>query len=36
MICTPIVAEIVTYLQTEQTGYPVIAAGGVFTGSDAV
>ena len=31
-----IVAEIVTYLQTEQLDIPVIAAGGVFTGSDAV
>ncbi len=31
-----IVAEIVTYLKTEQLDIPVIAAGGVFTGSDAV
>ncbi len=31
-----IVAEIVAYLKTEQLDIPVIAAGGVFTGSDAV
>ncbi len=31
-----IVAEIVQYLKTEQLDIPVIAAGGIFTGSDAV
>ena len=31
-----IVAEIVQYLKTEQLAIPVIAAGGIFTGSDAV
>jgi nitronate monooxygenase len=31
-----IVAEIVAYLKAEQLDIPVIAAGGVFTGSDAV
>ena len=31
-----IIAEIVHYLQTEQLAIPVIAAGGIFTGSDAV
>jgi nitronate monooxygenase len=31
-----IVAEVVQYLATEQLAIPVIAAGGVFTGSDAV
>jgi NAD(P)H-dependent flavin oxidoreductase YrpB (nitropropane dioxygenase family) len=31
-----IMAEIVQYLKTEQLGIPVIAAGGIFTGSDAV
>ncbi len=31
-----IVAEIVQFLRTEQLDIPVIAAGGVFTGSDAV
>lgn len=31
-----IVAEIVTHLKTEQLDIPVIAAGGIFTGSDAV
>jgi nitronate monooxygenase len=31
-----IVAEIVAHLKTEQLDIPVIAAGGVFTGSDAV
>jgi nitronate monooxygenase len=31
-----IVAEIVAHLKTEQLNIPVIAAGGIFTGSDAV
>ncbi len=31
-----IVAEIVQYLQAEQLDIPLIAAGGIFTGSDAV
>lgn len=31
-----IIAEIVQYLQTEKLSIPVIAAGGIFTGSDAV
>jgi nitronate monooxygenase len=31
-----IMVEIVQYLKTEQLGIPVIAAGGIFTGSDAV
>jgi NAD(P)H-dependent flavin oxidoreductase YrpB (nitropropane dioxygenase family) len=31
-----IVAEVVQYLQTEHLAIPVIAAGGIFTGSDAV
>jgi NAD(P)H-dependent flavin oxidoreductase YrpB (nitropropane dioxygenase family) len=31
-----IVAEIVQYIKTEQLAIPVIAAGGIFTGSDAV
>ena len=31
-----IVAETVQYLKTEQLDIPVIAAGGIFTGSDAV
>jgi len=31
-----IVAEIVAHLKTEQLDIPVIAAGGIFTGSDAV
>jgi NAD(P)H-dependent flavin oxidoreductase YrpB (nitropropane dioxygenase family) len=31
-----IIAEVVQYLQTEQLTIPVIAAGGIFTGSDAV
>jgi len=31
-----IVAEIVAHLKTEQIDIPVIAAGGIFTGSDAV
>ena len=31
-----IIAEVVQYLQTEQLAIPVIAAGGIFTGSDAV
>lgn len=31
-----IIAEIIQYLQTEKLDIPVIAAGGVFTGSDAV
>jgi NAD(P)H-dependent flavin oxidoreductase YrpB (nitropropane dioxygenase family) len=31
-----IVAEIVQYLQAEHLSIPVIAAGGIFTGSDAV
>ncbi|MEI7763171.1 MAG: nitronate monooxygenase [Comamonadaceae bacterium] len=31
-----IIAEVVLYLQTEQLAIPVIAAGGIFTGSDAV
>jgi NAD(P)H-dependent flavin oxidoreductase YrpB (nitropropane dioxygenase family) len=31
-----IIAEIVQYLQTEKLTIPVIAAGGIFTGSDAV
>src|SRR5450830_1696314 len=31
-----IIAEIVQYLKTEQLDIPVIAAGGIFTGSDAV
>lgn len=31
-----IIAEIVAYLQVEKLNIPVIAAGGVFTGSDAV
>jgi nitronate monooxygenase len=31
-----IVAEIVAHLKTEQLDIPVVAAGGVFTGSDAV
>jgi Dioxygenases related to 2-nitropropane dioxygenase len=31
-----IIAEIVQYLKTEQLAIPVIAAGGIFTGSDAV
>jgi NAD(P)H-dependent flavin oxidoreductase YrpB (nitropropane dioxygenase family) len=31
-----IVAEVVQYLRTEQLAIPVIAAGGIFTGSDAV
>ncbi len=31
-----IIAEIVQYLKAEQLNIPVIAAGGIFTGSDAV
>lgn len=31
-----IIAEIVQYLKTEKLDIPVVAAGGVFTGSDAV
>ena len=31
-----IIAEIVLYLKTEHVDIPVIAAGGIFTGSDAV
>ncbi|MEB0140747.1 MULTISPECIES: nitronate monooxygenase [unclassified Undibacterium] len=31
-----IVTEVVTYLQAENLAIPVIAAGGIFTGSDAV
>jgi NAD(P)H-dependent flavin oxidoreductase YrpB (nitropropane dioxygenase family) len=31
-----ITAEIITYLKAEQLDIPVVAAGGVFTGSDAV
>lgn len=31
-----ITAEILTYLKTEQLDIPLIAAGGIFTGSDAV
>ena len=31
-----IIAEVVAYLKTEELAIPVIAAGGVFTGSDAV
>ena len=31
-----IIAEIVQYLHTEKLSIPVIAAGGIFTGSDAV
>ena len=31
-----IMAEIVQYMKTEQLDIPVIAAGGIFTGSDAV
>ncbi len=31
-----IVAEVIAYLKTEQLSIPVIAAGGIFTGSDAV
>jgi nitronate monooxygenase len=31
-----ITAEVVQYLNTEQLNIPVIAAGGIFTGSDAV
>ncbi len=31
-----IIAEIVEYLHTEKLSIPVIAAGGIFTGSDAV
>jgi len=31
-----IIAEVVQYLRTEQLAIPVIAAGGIFTGSDAV
>ncbi|HEV7815369.1 MAG TPA: nitronate monooxygenase [Janthinobacterium sp.] len=31
-----IVAEVLAYLKTEQLDIPLIAAGGVFTGSDAV
>ena len=31
-----IIAEIIAYLQVEKLNIPVIAAGGVFTGSDAV
>ena len=31
-----IVAEVIQYLKTEQLSIPVIAAGGIFTGSDAV
>ena len=31
-----IIAEIVQYLKTEQLDIPVVAAGGIFTGSDAV
>ena len=31
-----IIAEIVQYLKTEQLAIPVVAAGGIFTGSDAV
>jgi NAD(P)H-dependent flavin oxidoreductase YrpB (nitropropane dioxygenase family) len=31
-----IIAEVVHYLKTEQLDIPVIAAGGIFTGSDAV
>jgi NAD(P)H-dependent flavin oxidoreductase YrpB (nitropropane dioxygenase family) len=31
-----IIAEIVQYLKTEHLAIPVIAAGGIFTGSDAV
>lgn len=30
-----IIAEVVQYLKTEQLEIPVIAAGGIFTGSDA-
>lgn len=31
-----ITAEVIKYVQDEQLGIPVIAAGGIFTGSDAV
>ncbi len=31
-----IIAEVIAYLKTEQLSIPVIAAGGIFTGSDAV
>jgi NAD(P)H-dependent flavin oxidoreductase YrpB (nitropropane dioxygenase family) len=31
-----IIAEVLQYLRTEQLAIPVIAAGGIFTGSDAV
>ncbi len=31
-----IIAEVLAYLQAEQLSVPVIAAGGIFTGSDAV
>ena len=31
-----IIAEVLQYLRTEQLSIPVIAAGGIFTGSDAV
>jgi nitronate monooxygenase len=31
-----IIAEVIQYLKTEQLDIPVIAAGGIFTGSDAV
>jgi nitronate monooxygenase len=31
-----IVAEVLHYLKTEQLAIPVIPAGGIFTGSDAV
>ncbi len=31
-----ITAEVIAYLKTEQLSIPVIAAGGIFTGSDAV
>ena len=31
-----IIAEVVQYMKTEQLDIPVIAAGGIFTGSDAV
>jgi nitronate monooxygenase len=31
-----IIAEVLAYLKTEQLDIPVVAAGGIFTGSDAV
>jgi hypothetical protein len=31
-----IIAEVIQYVQTEQLNIPVIAAGGIFTGTDAV